>query len=327
MTGALEIGALLASRGVRCSVTVDSHIPDGVPAAVLNVATRHLSGDAAAAAVTQAAAYARDRRIAHIYLKTDSTLRGRIAESIRALLSVFPSRTMIYVPAYPAQGRTVRGGRLFVHGAPVTETLFAHDPLNPVTESHIPSLVGNSRVVVCDGETEADLAAAAESLRQRNDCLVAGTGGFARYWADLLDIEREAGKPALPRIRTGLCATGSRQPASRPPGTEFPNWTVLRTPDQPSGPPLEVAARFAARVREAIVHGQPEALAIFGGDTAAAVLNALHCREAHPLGELMPGVPVAEIVAMGRRFTLVTKAGGFGDEHSLNRIVELLGRG
>jgi D-threonate/D-erythronate kinase len=328
VTGALEIGAQLASYGVRCAVSVDAHIPDGVPAAVLNVATRHMDSASAMAAVTKAALFARDRHIRQIYLKTDSTLRGRIGESIRALLDVFPEQSLTYVPAYPAQGRTVKGGRVFVHGVPVEQTSFADDPLNPVTESHIPALIGSDRVIICDGESERDLAAAARALCDAPaGYLVAGTGAFARYWASLLTIEREAGAPRWPRIHKGMVASGSRQQASRPAAVEISGWTMLRTPDQTAGPPLEIAAHFAARVRDTMVHNEFEALVIFGGDTTAAILNALHCREAHPLGELTPGIPVSQVVAMGRSFTLVTKAGGFGDENSMVQIIELLERG
>lgn len=325
VTAALEIGAKLAAHGVRSAVSVDAHIPDGVPAAVLNVSTRHLSSDAATAAVTRAAVYARDRRIRHIYLKTDSTLRGRISESIRALLATFPNHTLMYVPAYPAQGRTVRNGRLFVHGVPVTETSFARDFLNPVRESFIPALAGHERVIVCDGETEDDLAAAAERLRREPDrFLVAGTGAFARYWAELLPLDRHPDTNPSPTIRSGLVAIGSRQAASRPPAVDMPRWTILRTPIEPAGSPLDIAAHFAARVRAAMMHGKAEALIVFGGDTAAAILHSLHCSEVHPVGELLPGVPISRIVALGRSFTLVTKAGGFGDEHSLNHIIERL---
>jgi D-threonate/D-erythronate kinase len=328
VTGALEIGAQLTSYGVRCAVSVDAHVPDGVPAAVLNLATRHMDSQAATAAVTKAATYARDRHIRQIYLKTDSTLRGRISESIRALLEVFPEQSLTYVPAYPAQGRTVRDGRVFVHGVPVDQTSFANDPLNPVTESHIPALVGSDRVIICDGETERDLATAARALCDSPaGHLVAGTGAFARYWASLLTIEREADAPHWPRIRKGLVASGSRQKASRPPAAQIPNWTILRTPDEPAGPPLEIATHFAARVRDTLALHEFEALVIFGGDTTLAILNALHCREAHPLGELLPGVPVSQVVAMGRSFTLVTKAGGFGGEQSMAHIIELLERG
>ncbi len=62
-----------------------------------------------------------------------------------------------------------------------------------------------------------------------------------------------------------------------------------------------------------------DAVAVFGGDTAFAILQASSGPPLHPLGEVLPGVPLSRIGAAGsgrhnrglERF-LITKAGGFG---------------
>ena len=41
------------------------------------------------------------------------------------------------VPAFPASGRTTRGGIHYVFGVPLAETQVAHDPHCPVTDSHV----------------------------------------------------------------------------------------------------------------------------------------------------------------------------------------------
>lgn len=82
---------------------------------------------------------------------------------------------MIYAPAYPALGRAVRQGRLYVNGVPVEETEFARDPLNPIHASDIPRVLAAQGAVpvfadsvelaerlapgiyVCDGESTADV--------------------------------------------------------------------------------------------------------------------------------------------------------------------------
>ena len=57
-----------------------------------------------------------------IYKKTDSTLRGNIAAELRALADLFPTWRIGYAPAYPALGRTVKNGVLYVDDVPVSET-------------------------------------------------------------------------------------------------------------------------------------------------------------------------------------------------------------
>jgi len=110
-----------------------------------------------------------------------STLRGNIAAEFRALLDAWPEAVLVYVPAYPKLGRTVRNGELYVDGRPLAETAFAQDRLNPSPEGSIPNLlvrggcrsvamaqsagrlpdliaqVAAGAVVVCDGQVEADL--------------------------------------------------------------------------------------------------------------------------------------------------------------------------
>jgi uncharacterized protein YgbK (DUF1537 family) len=303
LTGALELGGQL---GPPCVVSVDDHVRESTAVAVVNVATRHMSPAAAYDAVRRAVC-----DVPYIYLKTDSTLRGNIRESISALLDAFPDRELLYAPAYPAVGRTARDGCVYVNGIPVHKTSFAEDALNPVRSSSLRELLeGLARVTIYDGETESDLDRAAEHLRP--GLLVAATAGFASRW-----IRRV-------RAAAGACviAVGTRHPLSRAQAAGTPG--VLLTPEAESGDPLEVGERFGREVARAAAERQAETLIIFGGDTALAVLRALGCRSARAIGELMPGVPRSEIEVDGRRLTLVTKAGGFGDEHTLSRILAML---
>src|SRR5690606_20150907 len=61
--------------------------------------------------------------------------------------------------AFPATGRTLKGGVLFVDGRPVTETSAATDPVTPVTQSHVPTLLDAAHVGRIDGESAESLAA------------------------------------------------------------------------------------------------------------------------------------------------------------------------
>src|SRR5437867_11180604 len=133
LTGALEVGAHFAARGIEASVTTSTR-RERPAVLVIDTETRHLAPDAAAGRIHSVAAGNSSRLI---YKKTDSTLRGNIGAELGALLALYPDSPLIYAPAYPAMGRTVRRGCLHVNGSPAHLTAFAGDPLNPVIDSDI----------------------------------------------------------------------------------------------------------------------------------------------------------------------------------------------
>ncbi|MBS1875783.1 MAG: hypothetical protein JSU00_21385 [Acidobacteria bacterium] len=321
LTGALETGAQLAAEGLEALVCARPPFDASAEAVVLNLETRHLSASAAEQRVREAVAL---RRNARIYLKTDSTLRGSIAESLRALKDEFPGRAIAYIPAYPAMGRTVRHGVLYVDGVPLAETAFARDPLNPIRSSSVVDLAAGI-AVVHDGENEQDLVASASALAP-SAAIIAGTAGFVGHWVRSLGLTRLT-RPITPKASSGLIVVGSRHPvaiAQAKAAAGAPAWPLFQLPSAILPDPLEVAAAAAAQVRQRLEATPDSALIVVGGDTAAAILKELGCRTARPIGELLPGVPVSRIEALGRSFTLVTKAGGFGNPQTLLHIIEKL---
>ncbi|MFJ8518154.1 four-carbon acid sugar kinase family protein [Lysinibacillus xylanilyticus] len=73
--------------------------------------------------------------------RIDSTVRGNLGSEIDALLDSKANRIAIVVVTYPDSGRVVTGGYLLVDGIPVEKTDVAKDPMNPITESHVPSIL------------------------------------------------------------------------------------------------------------------------------------------------------------------------------------------
>jgi uncharacterized protein YgbK (DUF1537 family) len=65
-------------------------------------------------------------------------------------------------------------------------------------------------------------------------------------------------------------------------------------------------------------------MVVFGGDTAFALLKAMHIDIVEPIGEILPGVPVS---LLPDRRILITKAGGFGDPDLLLQLHERLSHG
>lgn len=71
---------------------------------------------------------------------------------------------------------------------------------------------------------------------------------------------------------------------------------------------------------------RPEVLFLTGGDTAQAVLEQLRVNEMVLMGELLPGVVVGR--ARGgpvKDLIVVTKAGSFGEQDVLIKVLEATG--
>lgn len=334
LTGALEAGAKFAGCGLSALVTTGARLdPAGMSGAVqvlvIDTETRHRQPEEAASVVRALACSARDHGIRFLYKKTDSTLRGNIGAELGALRAAWPDSPLVYVPAYPQLGRTVRQGHLCVNGIPVNETAFAADALNPVRESHIPTLLagcGADGIEVCDGESDADVEAAARRLlASAGPHLAAGPAAIAEQIARLLPLPRS--KPApWPAIRRCLVVNGSRHEVSarQVEYAESNGWRSVDPQDVPTTLERErwliLKARDGAAVRNLLAQADIDALVVFGGDTAYEILTAAGLMPLHPLGEVLPGVPVSRAGALH----LITKAGGFGSENVLCALRNLL---
>ncbi len=379
LTGAMEAGAQFAARGITSIVTAeDSLRPAGfeetVRVLVIDTGTRHLSASQARQKVHRLACAARERGIPFIYKKTDSTLRGNIGSELDALMAAFPDLPLLYAPAYPRMGRTVREGILYVDGVPVSETAFGADRLNPVRTSAIPRLlqgetpglrvvstrpgdVGRMRApaaYVVDGQTEDDMRTAANGFAGSGAYrLAAGPAGFAGCLADHLPLERSQPAP-WPSIGSCLVVCGSLHEVSR---RQFDDamsagWQ-LSSPERAVGDlarwhwVLTAASDFSTLAGEPLadcvgritadIVGQfvPDALFVFGGDTAGGILRALGKPMLRPVGEVLPGVPLAvvggEAAGPGierkeQALILIAKAGGFGPPDILAQVRARLGR-
>jgi uncharacterized protein YgbK (DUF1537 family) len=96
---------------------------------------------------------------------------------------------------------------------------------------------------------------------------------------------------------------------------------TIVTDARPSGDPLQTAHELADRALAIIRETECDGLIIFGGDTTLAILETIGCERLMPTGEIAPGVPVSLAVTGERRFTLVSKAGGFGSENIVESII------
>lgn len=150
LTGASDTGLQFREAGLRTWVLTQLPAKDGaaVPAEVqalsLNLGTRHLDARQSFARTQQGLAWLRQEGCASFYLKVDSTLRGHVAEAVVALRREVGSDLAVVAPAFPQAGRLTIGGYQLVEGIPVGLSSYALDPLAPVTQSHLPTMLAET---------------------------------------------------------------------------------------------------------------------------------------------------------------------------------------
>ncbi|SAK78506.1 HPr kinase [Caballeronia fortuita] len=222
LSGAADCAIAFAAAGRKTVVSLDAGASDVSDAQASVIAadtdTRRLSpADAARrTADTWRTLRAPGRRL---YKKIDSTLRGNWAAEVAALTRV--AGPAIVTPAFPATGRTVRDGRVFVRGVPLDDTetwqlehagqhaglrdlldavglRVAHVSLDAfrAAPGDVAAMVvsaaasGNGiDAIIVDGETRDDLATLARvSASVDAPFFWVGSGGLARELAALPDL-------------------------------------------------------------------------------------------------------------------------------------------
>src|SRR5216684_3807616 len=280
--------------------------------------SRHLPPAEAVAAVARCIAAL--PRGTPLFKKIDSTLRGAVVEEIRAAAA--GSSMIVIAPAVPRQGRTVRGGQVFVHGVPLGEA--ASGGAAPFTGS-LGAALAPLPCVMPDCATEGDLAAIARAAPA--DALLVGAAGLAQALAQTRFGDAAAAPPPPP-AGPALFVAGSRTAITaqqlahlRQARPDAPIETPPAAPEADSG---AVARRLAQRAVERLRRMSAGAVVLIGGDTARAVLEALGVDALRVRGHVIPAIPWGEAEIAGRSLLVATKAGGFGAPDALLRIAERL---
>lgn len=213
LSGAADCGVVCTEAGLDTLVLLDAAGPDGADALAVDLDSRGLcAGDARA--VTRTAAGRLLGKGGLLYKKIDSTLRGNPAAEIAAARDAVAASAggralALVAPAFPATGRTTRGGRILVNGLPLerTDTWMREGrgadpdlaamlgaaglpvrtlPLAAVRSGGLAdalrrALADGAGAVLCDADTDADLARiAAAGLALGPVVAWAGSAGLAR---------------------------------------------------------------------------------------------------------------------------------------------------
>lgn len=330
LTGALDVSAPLAARGLRVVVATNpaataQAINSGADVVCVNTASREAAPEAARDAVAAAS-----RMLAAVgpelaLKKIDSRLKGHVAVEVAAMLQALGRQRAVVAPAVPSQGRIVTAGQ--VRGAGVAEPL-------------------GIAAVMADIPHEAPDTADADALlavaRQvPTDALLVGASGLGVALAQLLG--RPASPPPARLDGPLLVAVGSHDPIT------LGQVEVALTGSQLThivsrdgafgsilGAPALVQAvvrhdadfgaamrRFGRSIANLLRDGGYSTVLLTGGETAQSVLGELGIGCLEVLGEVLPGIPLTRASLGDRSLTILTKSGGFGTPQDILRLAAI----
>lgn len=258
MTGATDVALMLNRSGMRTVQTIGVPRPgqalpeaDAVVVALKSRTNPVAEAVADSLAACEALLAAGARQILFKYCSTfDSTAQGNIGPVADALAQRLGAGLAIVCPAFPANGRSIYQGYLFVGAVPLHESSMKDHPLTPMRDSSLIRLMGAQttgavglvdyatvlagagavkarfaaladqgvRYVVTDALTNADLMVLGEAVADHK--LLTGGSGIAMGLpqnfrrAGLLPEREIAASLAAPRGRAGIisgsCSTATR---------------------------------------------------------------------------------------------------------------------
>jgi uncharacterized protein YgbK (DUF1537 family) len=257
LSGATDSAVACAERGLITMVALcDAGGFGAAEAVAFDADTRRLTGDAAAAETARfVRAHAKEGgRL--LFKKVDSTLRGHVGREIAALLDALRDRPedasgrrtiAVVAPAFPALGRTTLHGRQHLNGVPLEDSeLWRREGLTGSTSlldvmrcsnlrsklvpietvrhgdhaicAAMTDLAGQTDVLLCDAETDEDLAAVAQaSLKIDINRVYVGSAGLIGHLLDAADVSQP--RAHLPQLVSPagplLFVVGSQSSVSR----------------------------------------------------------------------------------------------------------------
>ena len=213
LTGACDTGAVFAQRGFLTVVlpNLRAAVPRNAQVVVLSTNSRNDSIREARQKVRQWC-----RRLATVgarilYKKIDSTLKGHVPAEIESVMQTAGFSRVVVCPAFPAQGRVVLRGVLFVRGQPLADLSRRFHSLRRLRIARVVRPISAVKIIqrlrrdsVCvipDATTNQDLCRLVKAAKNAGEpVLLVGSAGMARHLAETL---RNSQRNVGPRQRLG----------------------------------------------------------------------------------------------------------------------------
>ena len=197
-TGSSDIANTLAKGGM--SVAQYNGIPNGVAlsdveAGIVSLKSRTAPVRDAVDESVRAAQWLLDQGCEQIFFKYcstfDSTKDGNIGPVADALSKLLGEKTVVFCPAFPATGRSIYQGSLFVNDIPLHESGMKDHPLTPMVDSDLRRWLGHQTNTQIRHLPYSTISKGANAIREQ---LQQEGSGF--YIADAIEDENliELGK-------------------------------------------------------------------------------------------------------------------------------------
>lgn len=255
-TGAVDVAAGVFDAGLH-TVIVTAGDPDteaaGADVVVVALKSRTAPSTKAVADSVRAARALMGIGVQQLFFKYcstfDSTSEGNIGPVADALVNLVDQAVTVVVPGYPAAGRTIRAGLLYVGDMLLSDSTMRHHPLTPMTSSDVPALLaGQSRhpVRLVDHATvRAGSAAIAVTLTDP----VSGARSYAVFdTVTDADIDAIAAAVADHRLITGGAAL-AHAIAARSSAARTAHLDPAPRPEVPSGRRAVLSGSCSAATR------------------------------------------------------------------------------
>lgn len=247
LTGACDSAVAFARRGLGTRVLLSPRPVvvgpgDRVDVVAVDADTRQVSRRLAVARTTVAARALRTPDATRLFKKVDSTLRGHVGPELLACMRAWDAPLALLCPAFPATGRWVQGGEIFVdrRGSLGKVAALAGLPLDrrtghlglatlragvdAVQEALTALARAGTRVVVADADTPGHLTALVQAaMHHPEPVLLAGAGGLAAALADWL-VTSEAASGASASLTEAVGRPMVPAPVAEDDG---PPWLVV----------------------------------------------------------------------------------------------------
>ncbi|MEW9502389.1 four-carbon acid sugar kinase family protein [Jeotgalibacillus marinus] len=145
LTGANATGVRLTKQGFKTATVVRyTPLPEkGLYDAIcIDTDSRYALVPICQRRVKEAVNNLKQQGVSVFCKRIDSTVRGHFGYEIDSMLEAMGEHSVAIVcPSFPKSGRVSTGGYLLVEGVPLQETDVARDPVKPLTESYVPTII------------------------------------------------------------------------------------------------------------------------------------------------------------------------------------------
>ena len=189
LTGATDLALMLSREGLRTVQTAG--VPtqpielENVDAVVMALKSRTIPAEQAVSQSVAAAQWLLAHGAQKFFFKYcstfDSTDRGNIGPVAEALLKLLGEAFTIACPAFPAAGRSIYQGNLFVNGVPLAESSMRDHPLTPMRDSNLCRVLQCQTVGKVGLVSYVDVDAGAEAIAKAFEQQKSAGARFARW--------------------------------------------------------------------------------------------------------------------------------------------------